>query len=162
MSVLEAVTVMLETYLAHADSTIPPRRSFFQSERAPSISIRSYIARLDKYMLCSAECFVLALIYIDRVSAISQEFAVNSLTIHRVMLTGLVIAAKFFEDKFYTNSYYARVGGINTVELNKLELRFLTDVNFTLYVSEDEYTSYFDRLMMMYTGSTPEHFSVPQ
>mmetsp|Transcript_29711 Transcript_29711/g.52972 ORF Transcript_29711/g.52972 Transcript_29711/m.52972 type:complete len:151 (+) Transcript_29711:148-600(+) len=150
MSVIEAVTVMLETYLEHSDtSNVSAHRSYFQAERAPSITVRNYIQRLDKYMLCSPECFVLALIYIDRVSTKSQEFAVNSLSIHRALLTGLVVAAKFFEDKFYTNSYYARVGGISTLELNRLERQFLGSLDFALYVSEEEYTSYFERLMMM-------------
>jgi hypothetical protein len=151
MSIIEAVTVMLETYLQHSDTTQPSTRSYFQAERPPSISVRSYIQRLDKYMLCSPECFVLALIYIDRVSTKFAEFAVTTLSIHRALLTGLVVAAKFFEDKFYTNSYYARVGGITAVELNRLERQFLSNVDFVLYVSEEEYTSYLGRLMTMYT-----------
>lgn len=153
MSVIEAVTVMLETYLEHSEApTTAVHKNSFQAERPPSISVRNYIQRLDKYMLCSPECFVLALIYIDRASALSQEFAVNFLSIHRALLIGLVAAAKFFEDKFYTNSYYARVGGISTLELNRLERLFLEKLDFALFVSEDEYTSYFERLMGLHTG----------
>lgn len=42
--------------------------------------------RLYKYSKCSVECFVLAIIYIDRLIQ-SGRIQVNSLTIHRVLLT---------------------------------------------------------------------------
>ena len=53
-----------------------------------------------------------------------------------------MVAAKFFDDIYYDNTYYAKVGGIPTTELNSLELEFLFMINFTLNVTPEVYIQY--------------------
>lgn len=91
------------------------------------------------------------MIYIDRFIQ-SSSIIVNSLTIHRILLTryfqfivvihSVVLAAKTYDDNFYTNTHYAKVGGIPVEELNYLELDFLFNINFSLYVSCEDYQRY--------------------
>ena len=100
-----------------------------------------FICRLYRYSKCSVECLVLALIYIDRFIQ-SSGIQVNSLTVHRILLTSVVLAAKTYDDNFYTNTHYARVGGVPVEELNSLELEFLFGISFSLYVSCEEYQRY--------------------
>ena len=107
------------------------------------------------YTLCSPECLVLSLVYIDRLIQ-SQTVVVNSLSIHRVLITrflcslafivSVMVAAKFFDDSFFKNEYYARVGGIDTEELNMLEQEFLCSINFSLVVSSEDYQKYHNEL----------------
>jgi hypothetical protein len=54
----------------------------------------------------------------------------------------VLVASKFFDDTFYNNSYYSRVGGITCAELNALELEFLFLINFNLSVSPDMFNCY--------------------
>lgn len=140
---------MLEYYLAEADRAelASTHCSSFHASSPPVISVADYLQRLLRYMYCSDECYVLALIYLDRIRERTTWLEVNSRSIHRLFLTGVVVAAKFFEDKYYKNSYYCKVGGISNQELNSLEYNFLRYLDFNLYVSEDEYTRYFDTLM---------------
>jgi hypothetical protein len=42
---------------------------------------------IGKYAACSGECFVLALVYIDRIIQSNPTFVVNSLNIHRLLIT---------------------------------------------------------------------------
>ncbi len=56
---------------------------------------------------CSGECFVLALVYIDRIIQSNPSFMVNSLNIHRLLITSVMLAAKFFDDQYFNNAYYA-------------------------------------------------------
>jgi hypothetical protein len=42
---------------------------------------------ISKYACCSGECFVLALVYIDRIIQSNPTFVVNSLNIHRLLIT---------------------------------------------------------------------------
>lgn len=53
-----------------------------------------------------------------------------------------MIAAKYFDDKYYPNAYYARVGGISTRELNALEHLFLEYIDFDLYFRPHEYEAH--------------------
>ena len=52
------------------------------------------------------------------------------------------MAAKFFDDQYYNNAYYAKVGGVPCGELNSLETEFLFGVNFGLHVNADEFYKY--------------------
>ena len=103
------------------------------------------IVRVFKYSHCSIECLVLALIYIDRLIQ-SGTIPVNSFTIHRVIISSVVVAIKFFDDTFYLNNHYARIGGIETEELSFLELEFLKNINFSLHVTCEDYQKYHNEL----------------
>jgi hypothetical protein len=53
--------------------------------------------------------------------------------------------------RYYNNAYYARVGGISTIEMNYLEVDFLFGLGFNLNVTPNtfhNYCSYLQREMM--------------
>jgi hypothetical protein len=114
----------------------------FDAVRPPSISIEEYLSRLSTYFGCSAECFVLALIYVDRLVQLHESFTVNKTNVHRLILAAVLLAAKYFDDSFYSNSFYSKVGGVRTKELNTLEACLLEMLQWRLYVSPEEYAQY--------------------
>eukprot|EP00923_Selenidium_pygospionis_P033583 GHVN01058922.1.p1 GENE.GHVN01058922.1~~GHVN01058922.1.p1 ORF type:complete len:269 (-),score=24.92 GHVN01058922.1:2211-3017(-) len=115
----------------------------FHAVKAPDISIREYLDRIQKYFGCTNECFVLSLVYIDRIVKVHKEkFSVSILNIHRLLITSVMLAAKFFDDVYYSNAFYARVGGVKTREINVLETHFLSLINYQLFVSPQEYDQY--------------------
>ena len=59
---------------------------------------------------------MLALVYIDRLIQL-DDFALTDLNIHRVVITVLMVAAKFFDDFYFNNAFYARIGGVSTREV---------------------------------------------
>lgn len=120
--------------------------SKFHALRPPAISIKDYLQRVAKYAACSGECFVLALVYIDRIIQSNPTFVVNSLNIHRLLITSIMLAAKFFDDQYFNNAYYAKVGGVPCSEINSLEVEFLFMCNFTLFVTTDTYSQYYTEL----------------
>ena len=58
-----------------------------------------------------------------------------------------MLAAKFFDDQYFNNAYYAKVGGVKADEMNLLEIEFLFRVNFTLHVTPELYNNYHQELM---------------
>jgi len=119
----------------------------FHATRAPQITIKSYLHRIAKFSNCSEECFVLALIYIDRLIRKNGNFLVNSLNVHRLMITSIMLGAKFFDDQYFNNAYFGKVGGVSCKEINLLEIEFVFMINFNLYVETDIYETYNKRLM---------------
>lgn len=113
----------------------------FHALRPPSIGVRDYLERILKFASCSNQCFVLALVYIDRLIQ-RNNFVLSSLNVHRIIITSVMLAAKFFDDQYFNNAYYAKVGGVPTIELNALELEFLFSINFALHVPGDVYANY--------------------
>ena len=97
--------------------------------------------RIHKYASCSTECFILALIYIDRLIQ-RNSFVLSELNVHRVVITAVLLAAKFFDDAYYNNAYYAKVGGVHVSEMNSLEVDFLFRINFSLHVSPEVFHKY--------------------
>ncbi|KKA23700.1 Cyclin-dependent protein kinase complex component [Rasamsonia emersonii CBS 393.64] len=80
----------------------------------------------------------------------SNFFVVDSFNIHRLVIAGVTCASKFFSDVFYTNSRYAKVGGLPLVELNHLELQFLLLNDFRLAVPVEELEAYGTMLVEFY------------
>jgi hypothetical protein len=52
------------------------------------------------------------------------------------------LAAKFFDDAYYNNAYYAKVGGVLVSEMNGLEVDFLFRINFSLHVTPEIFGKY--------------------
>lgn len=130
----------------------PQRVTRFHAIKVPQLSIRDYLARISVFFRCSPECFVLALIYIDRIVKLHPAFTISVLNIHRLLVTSVMLAAKFFDDVYYPNSYYAKVGGVRTQELNALEAQFLRLIEYKLHVLPSEYDQYRNHVLMAVSG----------
>ncbi|KAL1223752.1 Cyclin-U4-1 [Cardamine amara subsp. amara] len=137
-----------------AESNDQTRRVTTQSQRAsvfhglsrPTITIQSYLERIFKYANCSPSCFVVAYVYLDRFTHRQPSLPINSFNVHRLLITSVMVAAKFLDDLYYNNAYYAKVGGISTKEMNFLELDFLFGLGFELNVTPNTFHAYFSYL----------------
>ena len=58
-----------------------------------------------------------------------------------------MVAAKFLDDFYYSNEFWAKIGGVPNGELNTLELEFLFMTNFDLHVSRSVYDCYREELL---------------
>ena len=74
------------------------------------------------------------------------DLAVTSLTIHRLIITAVMLAAKLMDDKYYNNAFYAKIGGITTSELNLMELEMLRMLDFRTFVSHRQLKELLGRL----------------
>jgi len=100
-----------------------------------------FFFRIHKYASCSNECYILALIYIDRLIQ-RNNFLLTELNVHRAVITAVLLAAKFFDDAYYNNAYYAKIGGVLVSEMNGLEVDFLFRINFSLHVTPAVFEKY--------------------
>ncbi|KNE67214.1 hypothetical protein AMAG_12285 [Allomyces macrogynus ATCC 38327] len=109
----------------------------FHAKTVPPIALRAYLARMARYAPCPNVVFVAVLVYLDRVAAArTRPVALVAATAHRLALTAVVVATKFWSDVFYTNAHYAKVGGVPTAELNRLEMEFLFRAGFELAIDQ--------------------------
>ncbi|KAF7137509.1 hypothetical protein RHSIM_Rhsim07G0037900 [Rhododendron simsii] len=142
----------------------PQKITVFHGLTRPSISIQSYLERIFQYANCSPSCFVVAYVYLDRFMQKQPSLPINSLNVHRLLITSVMVAAKFMDDidsvlggyeieilgflfrsfgvLYYNNAYYAKVGGITTAEMNFLEVDFLFGLGFHLNVTPATFHNY--------------------
>ncbi|KAG4189179.1 hypothetical protein ERO13_A08G211001v2 [Gossypium hirsutum] len=106
--------------------------------RAPSLNLR------QQFLLCRC-----SYIYTDSCNELRY------LTSQRArLLLRCHGSCKFMDDQWvcrhYNNAYYAKVGGISREEMNRLEMRFLFDLDFQLNVTTEVFNKYW--LMIQQEG----------
>ncbi|KAE8687309.1 Cyclin family protein [Hibiscus syriacus] len=113
-SVLERSVRRNEKFLVR--SKTKDSMTIFHGSKEPSLNIRQFLQRIDAYL--------------------------TSLNVHRLLITSVLVAAKFMDDQCYNNAYYAKVGGVSREELNRLEMKFLFDLDFRLHVTTEVFNKY--------------------
>lgn len=83
-----------------------------------------------------------------------QEFTINTLTVHRFLITAATVAAKGLSDSFWNNTTYARVGGVRVAELKLLELEFLYRVDWKIVPNPEVLVAYYKGLVERTPGYT--------
>lgn len=125
------------------------RLTRFHSRAPPGISVQDYLQRLTTHATLPPPILLSMVYYIDRLCALYPAFTISSLTVHRFLITSATVASKGLSDSFWTNSTYARVGGVSLKELALLELEFLWRVEWRIVpqpeVLEDYYRSLIGR-----------------
>lgn len=107
----------------------------FRAARIPPVAIRDYGARILQYgEIDEAAITPLVHCYLERFLSHVTFRELHALNIHRLMLTATLVATKFYQDEFYNNQHWARIGGISMKELNKLERYFLRTIKWNLSV----------------------------
>lgn len=118
----------------------------FDSSVVPNISVERYLQRLKAVFECSDAIFVLALITVDRLlekeSLEPLPHRITMMNVHRLYFAALIVNCKFNEDLVYGNSHYARAGGIQLREVNRLERFLVRALDYDFHVKPDVYHLY--------------------
>ena len=110
----------------------------------PDITLRDYHERISKYCNVSEPCHIISLIYMDRMVLADSQMMVTKHSVHRLLITSLLLAAKFRDDEYLSTEFYSQVAGVSEDTLKRLEGIFLTSLDFSLYVARDQYEHYAD------------------
>ena len=143
------ISNMLLELIKHNDE-IPlqdGRLTRFHSRAPPGISVKDYLQRLTTHATLSPPILLSMVYYIDRLCALYPAFTISSLTVHRFLITAATVASKGLSDSFWTNSTYAKVGGVSLKELALLELEFLWRVEWRIVPKPEVLVDYYRSLI---------------
>ncbi len=59
-----------------------------------------------------------------------------------MLIASIMLAAKFLDDQFFKNDYYARIGGITVKEINVSEMELLKVLDYQRIISKLNYGNY--------------------
>lgn len=130
-------------------------RSCFHSSRVPSISLWDYVRRFAKYSICSEECFIVTMVLMDRYVC-RTKVPITLRNVHRLYITAMTLSVKLRDDSYYSNAYYASIGGVLNGELNVLELELLDTVQWFTWVERSVYDAYLQRLEALFSLALPQ------
>ena len=110
----------------------------FDSKNIPPISIQDYLLRIMTYSRATSRNMVMSLSYIDILrNEKSSKFQLSRFNVHRLLVTSLMVASKFYEDLYIDNDSWATIAGVNLQELNRLERHFLAYIDFEINTKHD-------------------------
>lgn len=73
-----------------------------------------------------------------------SKLTTSFLTLSRLVLTVVLIAAKILNDLYYTNAYVASIGGISLQNINQLEEFFIDVLDWNLHITVEEFDFFSD------------------
>jgi len=130
-------------------------RTAFEVPQLSAVRLEDYVTkRLSPYMKCSVECFVMALLFIERVRRRHADFRVSALNVNGLMLAGLVVAAKAQDDAFRSNEYYAHIGGVSELVLFQMEIQLMKLMGWSAHVTVKEFNQVCD---LMFSACRVKH-----
>jgi hypothetical protein len=118
----------------------------FYSKNIPLISIKDYLEHIYKYTKINTSTIILILIYIDRICNI-HKCKLCYYNIHKLILGSMIIAIKYNEDEYYSQKFYAKIGGVTLAEICNLEYNFLSLINYNLFVNDNLFGKYNDFIL---------------
>lgn len=117
--------------------------TIFDSIEIPPISIQSYLARIVQYSECTSHSIIMALVYIDTlVNDDECPVLISQYNAHRFLITAIMIASKFIEDRYFDNNVYSQISGFSLEEINVLERQFLSYIGFNVNTDPQLYINY--------------------
>lgn len=143
----EIIGTVLGEILKRTDKVACSVSSVFDSKFPSRVSMPTYLTKLVENFKCSQEALILAMIYIDRLTVSRPKFVIQSRNIHKLMLTAIVLASKFLDDRKHKNDFYAKSGDLSLKEMNKLEIEFLESLEYNLYVNPVLFYRYREQLV---------------
>lgn len=110
----------------------------FWLKETPPISHVDFADRLGTYLNCSPEAFIVAAEYMIRLYEVKPMlFHVN--TAHKLYLAVSVIAAKWTDDRFFSTSFYADIGGVPPQQMSLVEREAADHLRFGFFVSSNQF-----------------------
>ena len=142
---LSNITNILVELINKNGKGIYDKKNPFCSKFIPTISITDYLLRFKKYTNIENSTLIISIIYIDIICQ-KHDITIQEINIHRLFLICCVLAIKYNEDIQFTNSYYAKVGGISNKELNLLEFHTIKLLDYNLSINEKVFNRYVNYL----------------
>mmetsp|Transcript_42611 Transcript_42611/g.106587 ORF Transcript_42611/g.106587 Transcript_42611/m.106587 type:complete len:362 (-) Transcript_42611:214-1299(-) len=140
-TLIPAAISLLEERIEHNDALVLAPGSKF----VMNITIKDYMKRIEKYSNASPCCYAVGLIFLERLKASKKrdgkgdEPLLTSATYQRLVVTAIMVAAKFLDDYYHSNKHWALIAGLPIKELNELEVNFLDQLGYKLHIQREEY-----------------------
>ena len=77
----------------------------FEGSRSP-IAASKYVQRILKYGRVSECCFLVAIIYIERLKLAGHAVRLSSTSLQRLLAVAVMVAAKFLDEPYYSNKWW--------------------------------------------------------
>ena len=103
-------------------------------------TLTDYFYFWAKKLQFNENMLILTLMNIDKL--LSKEFILTENNVKNVLFTSMVLTQKYYEDENFNDKDYSKIIGINTNELIKMQIEFLSLVDFSLHITDEKFAKY--------------------
>ncbi|KAF9882716.1 hypothetical protein FE257_005490 [Aspergillus nanangensis] len=115
-------------------------------ESMPSAGFQKWVTNILSTTQVSQNVVLLALMFIYRLKKTNSRVRGKKGSEYRLMTIALMLGNKFLDDNTYTNKTWAEVSGISVQEIHVMEVEFLSNVRYNLFVSSEEWAKWHVKL----------------
>ncbi|KAK2877080.1 hypothetical protein FQN49_001443 [Arthroderma sp. PD_2] len=108
-------------------------------EFAPNLDFKKWVTGVLTTTQVSKNVVLLALLFIYRLKKFNPAVRGKRGSEFRLMTIALMMGNKFLDDNTYTNKTWAEVSGISVQEIHVMEVEFLSNVRYNLFVTKEEW-----------------------
>jgi len=123
-------------------SPLPP----LAPDAVPTTGFRKWVGTILTTTQVSPNVILLALMFIYRLKKLNPTVKGKAGSEFRLFTVALMLGNKFLDDNTYTNKTWAEVSGINVQEIHIMEVEFLSNMRYSLYVSDNEWRDWHTKL----------------
>ncbi|CEP19318.1 hypothetical protein [Parasitella parasitica] len=109
---------------------------------ARSNAFRLFCQNMIKSTQVSSPCVLVALLYIYKLRTAYPSIRASLGSEVRLFTTALILANKFLDDNTFTNKTWSEVSSVPLVELNIMEMEFLSALNYKTSVHQAQFFSW--------------------
>ncbi|KAE8391791.1 cyclin-domain-containing protein [Aspergillus alliaceus] len=119
---------------------------YIAPEAIPSAGFLKWVTNILSTTQVSQNVILLALLFVYRLKKFNHRVRGKKGSEYRLMTIALMLGNKFLDDNTYTNKTWAEVSGISVQEIHVMEVEFLSNVRYNLFVSEEEWSRWHSKL----------------
>lgn len=112
----------------------------------PSIGFRKWVTTILSTTQVGKNVILLGLLFIYRLKQFNPDVSGKRGSEFRLLTIALMLGNKFLDDNTYTNKTWAEVSGISVTEIHIMEVEFLSNMRYELYVSAEEWINWKGKL----------------
>ena len=94
---------------------------------------------------------ILTMMNIDKI--LSKEFILTFSNVKNVLFTCMIITQKYYEDENFTDKDYSKIINIDANELIQMEIEFLSLIDFSLHISDEEFNKYKNKIKKVWKNN---------
>lgn len=116
------------------------------ADAVPSVGFRKWVTTILSTTQVGKNVILLGLLFIYRLKQFNPGVSGKRGSEFRLLTIALMLGNKFLDDNTYTNKTWAEVSGISVTEIHIMEVEFLSNMRYDLYVSAEEWTEWKSKL----------------
>lgn len=134
-------------------------------DAVPSTGFRKWVTTILSTTQVGKNVILLGLLFIYRLKQFNPGVSGKRGSEFRLLTIALMLGNKFLDDNTYTNKTWAEVSGISVTEIHIMEVEFLSNMRYDLYVSAEEWSdwkaklgrlgAFYEKAMRFQSGGTP-------